>query len=610
MQRPVAPFGPAGSSAAGDAAERSKSGRELLHLMAGMAERLRGRPLPQVVAVTVSHHSIGLLLGEPRMDPAEGFDVIDDGLTWTIDRSTLSAPEVPPTRGVPWPLLAPLGHLRPDGSLVLGNLEEFGTVEAIGEPGDVLALAESLAVEIAANRFGGRSRIICVNCGPDLADLDRVRIVRSPSEAMADAEVHRARVRGTEARRAALPELRVRGSRGTPPPLVVIDPHPRDPAMSERLRALAGPGLAIITAGAVHDPATRGHARPAVGRGWAFEVKGQRLRWEPVGVDLEFDHSSARPPLPTEPPRNDLRPPSATPARSVAGWSDRPGSARANGGSTFRATPCPGIGGYGWTGEPPDARQYADVTDMTAGAVELQVLGVVQAVGVSSPFTSQRALDLACYLAFHRDGATADRLRYWLWRRGEPMPSRKAFANVVSRARVCLGRDPGGEPYLSRVSAEGVYRLSANVTTDLERFTAWQRLAERVPPQQALECLRAALWLVRGAPFGGGSGGTFSWADASWRTHVEYLVDSTAHRLADVALELGRIDVARWATLRGLAVTPDCEQCFQRRITAAQRSGHHREADLVMQNMDRLDFESIPALDDFAHTAGDSALDY
>ena len=610
MQRPVAPFGPAGSSAAGDAAERSKSGRELLHLMAGMAERLRGRPLPQVVAVTVSHHSIGLLLGEPRMDPAEGFDVIDDGLTWTIDRSTLSAPEVPPTRGVPWPLLAPLGHLRPDGSLVLGNLEEFGTVEAIGEPGDVLALAESLAVEIAANRFGGRSRIICVNCGPDLADLDRVRIVRSPSEAMADAEVHRARVRGTEARRAALPELRVRGSRGTPPPLVVIDPHPRDPAMSERLRALAGPGLAIITAGTVHDPATRGHGRPAVGRGWAFEVKGQRLRWEPVGVDLEFDHSSARPPLPTEPPRNDLRPPSATPARSVAGWSDRPGSARANGGSTFRATPCPGIGGYGWTGEPPDARQYADVTDMTAGAVELQVLGVVQAVGVSSPFTSQRALDLACYLAFHRDGATADRLRYWLWRRGEPMPSRKAFANVVSRARVCLGRDPGGEPYLSRVSAEGVYRLSANVTTDLERFTAWQRLAERVPPQQALECLRAALWLVRGAPFGGGSGGTFSWADASWRTHVEYLVDSTAHRLADVALELGRIDVARWATLRGLAVTPDCEQCFQRRITAAQRSGHHREADLVMQNMDRLDFESIPALDDFAHTAGDSALDY
>ena len=610
MQRPVAPFGPAGSSAAGDAAERSKSGRELLHLMAGMAERLRGRPLPQVVAVTVSHHSIGLLLGEPRMDPAEGFDVIDDGLTWTIDRSTLSAPEVPPTRGVPWPLLAPLGHLRPDGSLVLGNLEEFGTVEAIGEPGDVLALAESLAVEIAANRFGGRSRIICVNCGPDLADLDRVRIVRSPSEAMADAEVHRARVRGTEARRAALPELRVRGSRGTPPPLVVIDPHPRDPAMSERLRALAGPGLAIITAGTVHDPATRGHGRPAVGRGWAFEVKGQRLRWEPVGVDLEFDHSSARPPLPTEPPRNDLRPPSATPARSVAGWSDRPGSARANGGSTFRATPCPGIGGYGWTGEPPDARQYADVTDMTAGAVELQVLGVVQAVGVSSPFTSQRALDLACYLAFHRDGATADRLRYWLWRRGEPMPSRKAFANVVSRARVCLGRDPGGEPYLSRVSAEGVYRLSANVTTDLERFTAWQRLAERVPPQQALECLRAALWLVRGAPFGGGSGGTFSWADASWRTHVEYLVDSTAHRLADVALELGRIDVARWATLRGLAVTPDCEQCFQRRITAAQRSGHHREADLVIQNMDRLDFESIPALDDFAHTAGDSALDY
>ena len=606
MQRAAAPSDPMRTSDSGDPGDRNGLNRELLHLMAGMPERLRGRPLPRVVAVTVSSKSIGLLLGEPRLDPAEGFDAIDGGLTWMIDRSALGAPDVLPARGMPWSLLVSLGRLPSDGSLVLGNLEEFGTFEAIGEPGDVLALTESLAAEIVADHFGGRAQIICVNSGSQLADLDRVRIVRSQSEAMADAEVHRARVRSTEARRAALGELRVRGSRGTPPPLVVIDPHPRDPAMSERLRALAGPGLAVITAGAAHDPATRGPGRPAVGQGWAFEVKGRRLRWEPVGVDLEFDHSSACPPLPTESPRTDLQPPSATPAKSVAGWGDRSGSARANGSSTFRATPCPGIGGYGWTGGPPDARQYADVTDVTAGAVELQVLGVVQAVGVSSPFTSQRALDLACFLAFHRDGATSDRLCYWLWRRSERVPSRKAFANVVSRARVCLGRDPRGEPYLSRVSAEGVYRLSAKVTTDLERFTAWQRLAERVPPQQALECLRAALWLVRGAPFSGGSGGTFSWADASWRSHVEYLVDSTAHRLADVALELGRIDVARWATLRGLAVTPGCEQCFARRITAAQRSGHRREADLVMQNIGRLDLESISALDDFAHTAGES----
>ncbi len=589
-------------SVTGDTGDRSELGRELLVLMAGMPERLLGRPLPQVVAVTVSPQSVGFLLGEPRLDPAEGFDAIDGGLTWMIDRSALGAPDMVPARGMPWPLLTSLGHLRSDGSLVLGNLEEFGTFEAIGEPADVLALAESLAAEIAADHFGGRARIICVNCGSQLADLDRVRIVSSPREALADAEVHRARVRSTEARRAALPELRVRGGRGNPPPLVVIDPHARDPAMRERLHALAGPGLVVVTAGAADNPAACGNGRPALGRGWAFEVTGRRLRWEPVGVDLECGHSWARPPLPAELPRGGLQPLSATPANSLAGWSGHWGAARGDGRSPFRAAPCPGIGGYGWTGEPPDASLGADIAGGTPGPVELQVLGVVQAVGVSSPFTSQRALDLACFLAFHRDGATADRLRYWLWRRSEPVPSHKAFANVVSRARVCLGRDPGGDPYLSRVSTEGVYRLSAEVTTDLERFTAWRRLAERVPPQTALECLRAALWLVRGAPFDGGSGGTFSWADASWRSHVEYLVDSTAHGLADVALELGRNDVARWATLLGLAVTPGCGQCYQRRITAARRSGHRREADLVMRDMDRRDLEPVPSFDDLAHT--------
>ncbi|MCY3559696.1 MAG: hypothetical protein OXH20_00760 [bacterium] len=231
-----------------------------------------------------------------------------------------------------------------------------------------------------------------------------------------------------------------------------------------------------------------------------------------------------------------------------------------------------------------------------AGEVELQVLGVVRAVGAAVPFTSQRALDLACYLAVNRDGATADTLRHWLWPRAAPPPRPKTFANVVSRARVCLGQDADGEPYLCHLGADRVYRLSAEVTTDLDRFDAWLRLAERAGPERALECLLAAFWLVRGAPFGGGSGDTFSWADAFWRSHVECLLDSTAHRLADLALELGRFEVARWANLRGLVVTPDCEQCWQRRIAVAQRTGDSRESERLARHLDRLLSEPLPEL--------------
>lgn len=588
MSRPAALFGPLRdpvvAEVAGPSGRPGEYSDPLLRLIAAVPERLNGRPLPRVVAVTAARESIGLLLSEPRGDPASGFEAIDGGLTWTAEPLTIGrASAADGDCGAPWPLLVPFGQVLPDGPAVMANLEELEALELSGEPADVLAFAESLAADLAADRFGGHPRVVCVNCAWELDALDAVRVVTSLARALADGETHRRRVDAAEAQRAPLPELRRHGLRGTPPPLVIIDPHGRDPRSRERLVTLAGPGLAVVTATRLQDPTAGAAPHRAFGDGWTLHVKGRSLRWEPVGVDLRFGDTPSPPSVP------DLRmaaaPEPSSPQRA-AGRSE--------------AGPSPGIGGFGWAGEPPDTAWRAAVADASPGAVELQVLGVVQAVGAAAPFTSQRALDLACYLAFHRDGAAADKLRHWLWRHSEPPPSTKTFANVVSRARVCLGRDADGEPYLSHLGADGVYRLSAQVTTDLERFTAWRRLADRVPPRQALECLRAALWLVRGSPFGGGSGGTFSWADASWRSHVEYLVDSTAHRLADVALELDRVEVARWATLRGLAVSPDCEQCYQRSIAAARRSGYRREVERVMRHMDRLQREPLPELDGLA----------
>ena len=534
--------------------------------MAAISERLDGRPLPRVVAVTMERESIGLLLSEPREDPAGGFAAIDGGLTWTAEPLTIGlAGAGEEGCGAPWPLLVPFGQVVPDGPAVMANLEELGAVQLSGEPADVLAFAESLAADLAADRFGGRPRVVCVNCAWELDALDAVRVVTSLNRVLAGAETHRRRVDSAEAQWAPLPESRRRGMSGTPRPLVIIDPHGHDHRSRARLMTLAGPGLAVVTAARSQDPTAGVPPQGAFGDGWTLHVSGRSLRWEPVGVDLRLGETPAPTPAP------DLR--------------------------IAAAAPSPGTGGFDRADGPPDAGLRAAASP---GAVELQVLGVVQAVGAAVPFTSQRALDLACYLAFHRDGATADKLRHWLWQRGEPPPRAKTFANVVSRARVCLGRDADGKPYLSHLGADGVYRLSAQVGTDLERFAAWLRLADRVAPRQALECLRAALRQVRGTPFGGGSGETFSWADASWRSHAEYLVDSTAHRLADAALELDRLEVARWATLRGLAITPDCEQCYQRRIAAARRSGHRREVERVMRHMDRLQREPLPELDGLA----------
>ena len=225
------------------------------------------------------------------------------------------------------------------------------------------------------------------------------------------------------------------------------------------------------------------------------------------------------------------------------------------------------------------------------GPVEVQVLGAVRVTGAVSPITSQEALGLVCYLALHRDGMAVGREGQRLWQGGSRPPSPRRLANLASLARVCLGDDADGRPYLSHLGRDGVYRLSSRVTTDLERFRAWRRAAEGVSPQESLEFLKAALCLVRGLPFGGGGGDVFSWMEALWRPYAENLVDATAHRLADMATALGLVSVARWSVQRGLAVSPDCAECHQRRLALARCSGRLREASLVAQQVHRLRLE-------------------
>ena len=584
MSRPPTPFarrrGPVAADPAAHTGGRLEFTDPLSWLIATVPERLGGRPLPRVVAVTTSREAIGLLLSETRGDPPTGFEAIDSGLTWIAEPSLVGCSYKTTRdgrRGAPWPLLVPLGHAVPDGPAVEANLEELGAIELSGDPADVLAFAESLAAELAADRFGARPRIVCVNCAWELDALEGVRIVESLSGVLADAETQRRTVDAAEAQQAPLPELRRHGARGTVRPLVVIDPHGREPRARAELARLSGPGLAVVSANHRTEPVASSPPRHESGYGWSLHVTGRRLRWEPVGVDLQLEDRSD---------------PGVYPELH-SGRGHAPGPV----GPAAVIDPLPRSRDSGWVREPAESGLRVAVAGAGPGEVEVQVLGVVQVVGAASPFTSQRALDLVCYLALHRDGATADKLRHWLWRRSEPVPNAKTFANVVSRARVCLGRDADGEPYLSKLDADGVYRLSAQVTTDLERFATSRRLAGRVRSPQTLECLYAALRLVRGTPFGGGSGSTFSWTDASWRSHVEYLVDDTAHHLADMALELDFLEVARWATLRGLAVAPDCEQCYQRRIAVARRSGHGREADRAMRQLERLQHEPLPALD-------------
>jgi len=210
-------------------------------------------------------------------------------------------------------------------------------------------------------------------------------------------------------------------------------------------------------------------------------------------------------------------------------------------------------------------------------APRVAVLGSVRIENADREFSSARAVDTIAYLAFHRDGASADRLKSWVWPADAP-PSSQAFANVLSRARVGLGVDEQGHPWLSRAGRDHVYRLNRRVRTDVDEFREWLARADAAPTDgERLLLINRALTLVRGVPFGGGPQ-SFAWADHFARAEVMHLIDETAHHGADLALSLGRFDDAREAVFAGLRIIPGCEQCYERRFRIA--AGERHIADL------------------------------
>jgi len=233
--------------------------------------------------------------------------------------------------------------------------------------------------------------------------------------------------------------------------------------------------------------------------------------------------------------------------------------------------------------EPPSERDHT--------APQVQVLGAVRVIRAEQEFRSARALDVITCLAFNRDGADADQLKTWVWPGMEP-PTDKAFANVMSRARKGLGSDPKGDPYLSRAGSDRVYRLSPSVTTDFEHFVGLVGEADAARDQQSdttaeLAHLMDALALVRGVSFTGGGALGYAWADQTVRSHVDFFVDETVHRAADIALAVDEIDQARKAVMRGLSLIPGCEQCYERRFAVAAAEGSRAELRAAMAELQR-----------------------
>ena len=180
-------------------------------------------------------------------------------------------------------------------------------------------------------------------------------------------------------------------------------------------------------------------------------------------------------------------------------------------------------------------------------SAEILILGSVEAHGWRSPPERAVVVELACYLALHRERpVSGESLRAALRPDGSKEQSAKTLRTYLSMLRKALG--PDALP--SRPS--GGYQLASWVTTDWERFVELSRSDD---VDDALE----ALSLIRGRPFEGVASGTYAWVFSEFLvSDMEVAIASVVTRAVGQLVQAGDLERALGAVRQGLrAVTGD-----------------------------------------------------
>ena len=397
-----------------------------------------------------------------------------------------------------------------------------------------------MATQLASSHLADDLTVLCVGFGQDLSVFDRVEHAPDVAAAIEQIARHQRQSRALLGNHPPSVETRI-GHRGDYwHPTVVLVPDQLTNNEAASLLDVCGTSVCVV-----------GHGLE--GARWSGYLDDHGLLLEPIGLRVQpygLSHSAVAgiaelvsavkgaPEMPVfEPPA--FEPPAFEPPALKP--------------------PTP---------SPPASESLPDEPSPVPIDVEVQVMGAVDILGAATPLTSRRALDLLAYLAFHPEGADRDQLKAHVWPPDEP-PTESTLSNTVSRARKALGSNDNGEPYLPRVSADGIYRLRPEVGTDVGRFEALVAAARENDDEQGRHQLLTAFELVRGTPFTGGTGDTYRWADFGLRTHIECLVDAAAHELAERCLSAGDLDGARQATMTSLRLVGVCEQCYRLRMLAA-----------------------------------------
>jgi hypothetical protein len=195
-------------------------------------------------------------------------------------------------------------------------------------------------------------------------------------------------------------------------------------------------------------------------------------------------------------------------------------------------------------------------------APEILILGSVETRGWRSPPERAVAVELACYLALHRERpVSGESLRAALRPNGSREQSAKTLRTYLSMLRKALGSDS----LPSRPS--GGYQLAGWVTTDWERFVELSRSDD---VDDALE----ALLLIRGRPFEGVPSGTYAWVFSEFLvSDMEVAIVSVLTRTVEQLVQAGDLERALTAVRLGLRAVSGDYALWELYLSIAAQAG-------------------------------------
>lgn len=176
----------------------------------------------------------------------------------------------------------------------------------------------------------------------------------------------------------------------------------------------------------------------------------------------------------------------------------------------------------------------------------------------SFPTLGRMDTNLLAYLACNGGEAGEDQLIDAVW--NGRMVERATVWNRISKTRSIIGHHlPAREQGSNRV------QLATSIGTDLAYFAQLVDYADDGSMDEAIELLTEAIDLVNGRPFDAAG---YDWAhQQQHHARACELIESTALRIVDLALDTGELDVARHGITQTLRALPANEPLYRARMS-------------------------------------------